>query len=379
MINYKVKKIDNALVEVLNKLCDGLIQKKQQEGYPYEFIEQILLKYLEKYNNYYQINGIEKIKPIKKWEIMALALNFFESIDSELSKKIKDIVFGNNPKTKFSIYKISEIDSFDERDIEFKMLKRYSKTPINRIYGNKNIAQLPLQFNNNKKEDEILGRDTGTVNDAYVVVHELAHTFDIYLDFILDSKDRIISRDNGRQNNILTESTAIGFERALASYMLEKGIIDSEMDIKKQRLFRENDTQNQCMQSYAYFEFSKIKEKKGVITEENIKEFAKKNKLNSQEIVSLVELLVKNGETGFLTALGYAISGMLSPTIQKLIEDGETEKLKEYIEKSRIGDFEGALSSIGISQDENGIKIMEKNREEKMYGFEKRTEQEEQR
>lgn len=73
----------------------------------------------------------------------------------------------------------------------------------------------------------------------------------------------------------------------------------------------------------------------------------------------------------FDVALGYAMSGMISPTIEKNIIDGNIENIKEYLKFSRIDDLEAAINSLGISIDEKGIEQLQNNIKKITYNIER--------
>ena len=78
----------------------------------------------------------------------------------------------------------------------------------------------------------------------------------------------------------------------------------------------------------------------------------------------------------FDISIGYAMAGMISPTIEKNIMDGNKKNVKEYLEFSKIMDFEKALNALGISMDENGIEQLQSNKEEVGNDFKKEEKEE---
>lgn len=63
----------------------------------------------------------------------------------------------------------------------------------------------------------------------------------------------------------------------------------------------------------------------------------------------------------FIIDVGYAISGVFSPTIEKVLNNGELEKYRKFLDASRRGDFSRAINILGIEEDEKGIEVLEKN------------------
>ena len=208
-----------------------------------------------------------------------------------------------------------------------------------------------------------------TLKDAYIMTHELAHTFDIYLNYILDNKGKNIKNIKG--HNILTESTAIAFEELFTRYLFEKNIINKYEYVEKIILARKNHTYTQCETSYGRLAMMNIMKENQKITGDDLKKILSRLDLTPIQKKGYVESLVKGGVKMFDVALGYAMSGMISPTIEKNIIDGNIENIKEYLKFSRINDFEAAINSLGISIDEKGIEQLQNNIKKITYNIER--------
>lgn len=367
-LNY----IDDSVLKSLNDVAEEVIKQQKEYKISYDFIEKALLYYI-KNNDYKEVTRLSNVKPLKKWEIISLALDFFKSIDFEIYKKIKDIIFSQNSKIRINIYKLSETENLNERDCEFKEFKKYSKAPTNYVKNNKDVIYLPLKvgWRYNKEESKLLEKDEGSIYDLYALVHELAHTLDIYLEYIINKDSFIISSDiYDARNNICSESIAIAFERLLTDYLLKKKIVNAK-DIENILIQRKNDTLNKCYFTYTKLVLARKKQGNDIITKKDIEEIANNMGFNEKGKNELVDIVKSKLKENFLTDAGYALSGMLSPTIEKLVKQGEIEKVKECLETSRIGNFKSSLEALGITLDANGLKKLQDNMLEQRFEFEK--------
>ena len=338
--------IEDETLNQLNNLANELTKK----NIPSEFLEEMMKKYLE--NNCYQnLPRNNSVKVLKKWKVISIVLDFYKSLDDELYKRVFDIVMNVNPKIRFNIYDLEDAQEFRQRDFEDKNFRRYELNPYNVKHENRDMVYVPLKSEPEGKVE--LEKDTATLADAYIMVHELAHTFDMYLNYILDNKGKNIK--NIEKNNILTESTAIAFE----------GLIK-----------RRNDIHTQCEKSYGRLKMRKIMQRNKEITNEDIKEILSPLNLTPIQENKYIEILIKEGAKMFDISIGYAMAGMISPTIEKNIMDGNKKNVKEYLEFSKIMDFEKALNALGISMDENGIEQLQSNKEEVGNNFKKEEKEE---
>ena len=359
--------IEDETLNQLNNLANELTKK----NIPSEFLEEMMKKYLE--NNCYQnLPRNNSVKVLKKWEVISIVLDFYKSLDDELYKRVFDIVMNVNPKIRFNIYDLEDAQEFRQRDFEDKNFRRYELNPYNVKHENRDMVYVPLK---SQPEGHVkLEKDTATLADAYIMVHELAHTFDMYLNYILDDKGKNI-KDIGK-NNILTESTAIAFERLFTRYLLEKDIIDDYEYIRNILIKRTNHTYTQCEDSYGRLAMMNIMKKNKKITKEDIQGILSGLDLTPIQKNRYIDFLIKKGARMFDISIGYAMAGMISPTIEKNIMDGNKKNVKEYLEFSKIMDFEKALNALGISMDENGIEKLQSNKEEVGNDFKKEEKEE---
>ena len=360
--------IEDKTLNQLNNLANELTKK----NIPSEFLEEMMKKYLEN-NSYQNLPRNNSVKVLKKWEVISIVLDFYKSLDDELYKRVFNIVMNVNPKIRFNIYDIEDARGFRQRDFEDKNFRRYELNPYNVIHENRDMVYVPLKSEPEGKVE--LEKDTATLADAYIMTHELAHTFDMYLNYILDDKRKNIK--NIEKNNVLTESTAIAFEGLFTKYLFEKDIIDDYEYVRNILIKRTNHTYTQCEKSYGRLKMIKIMQRNKEITNEDIKEILSPFNLTPIQENKYIELLIKEGAKMFDISIGYAaMAGMISPTIEKNIMDGNKKNVKEYLEFSKIMDFEKALNALGISMDENGIEQLQSNKEEVGNDFKKEEKEE---
>ena len=374
------KNISNKDLKRLNETMDMIIIEKEKCRISFLFLEHALASYINNNSFINKKDEIEKVKVLKKWEIISIVLDFFKSLDPDIYQKIRNIIFGKNPKIKLNIYKRSGISDFNEEDSEFAGYRRYARNPINKTELNKDIVYLPIRcgWAYDKQVCTSLGKDEGTLEDLFALVHELSHTLDMYLEYLIDEDYRVITSIED-VNYIFTESTAIGFERFFIKYLLENGIISDEKYTENILMERANDTMNKCITTYAILVLSRKKEENGKITAEDVNEVSKELGLGYIEKRKLIDYIKIYEKGDLLSSAGYAFSGMISPIIAELLDKKDFEKLKKYFEASRMGNFKEALESIGIGINDEGMSKLEQIMLEHKYESEIPEKQEEQR
>jgi len=366
---YDVNYIDDDIIKKLDKAAEKVAKDKLRYIIPYDFLEKILLLYI-KNHDYKDINNARVIKPIKKWEIIKIALDFYRSLDDEIYEKVKSVILNQNPKIRANIYKLSEIKCFGQEDFEFKEFKRYSKFPEHYRIANKDMLYMPLGDIKDCESNEQIKENEGTIEDIYKIVHELGHVLDLYLDYIINDDDKIISESYDPGNDLLAESTAIAFERALTKYLLDNKLI-SIKDAEQVLIQRRNNNINKCYFTYIKLELARKRQENGNICKKDIDKIAENMGFGIGAKNDLVDMIIKKSEEKFLVDARYALSGVLSPTIEKLIYQGETDKIKQYLEESRNGNIEKALLALGITLDDEGLKKLQDNMIKQRFDFEK--------
>jgi hypothetical protein len=121
-------------------------------------------------------------------QVMKIGLRFFESLDTEIYQRVKDIVEGKTP-LEFRIYDIKEITDFTE--MEDEEFARYEEIPKYRETDKRAVIYIPLN---------------GTTKDLYTFVHEISHTFDMQNNY-------------SSVQNLLQEVTPRSFESMLSAFL----------------------------------------------------------------------------------------------------------------------------------------------------------------
>lgn len=366
---YDINYIDDDIIKKVDKVAEKVTEDKSYYIIPYDFLERILLLYI-KNNNYIDIDNARVIKPIKKWEIIKIALEFYKSVDNELYEKVKSVILNQNPKIRFNIYKLSEVECFSQEDFEFKEFNRYSKFPEHYRIANKDMLYMPLGDTTDCESKKQIKEDEGTIEDIYKIVHELGHILDLYLDYIINDDNKIISDGYNPGNNLMAESTAIALERVLTKYLLDNKLIGIK-DAEQVLIRRRNHNINKCYFTYIKLELAKKRQEKGSICKKDIDKIVEDMGLGIGAKNDLVDIIIKKTEEKFLLDAGYALSGVLSPTIENLIYQGELDKFKQYLEESRKGNIEKALLALGITLNDEGLKKLQDNMINQRFDFEK--------
>lgn len=349
------------LIEKLEKIAKMVISAKEDRNVDFAFIEKMSFEYCIN-NDYHRVNE-EKIS-LKKWEIIAYALKYYESIDRTLYEHIRDVLFNQKSNIKINVYNVDEVADFNEPDFEFNELNRYEHYPYNSIRSNKDIITIPLR----RKKGLIQENYESTLSDLYTLIHEIAHTFDIDLGIIINKQSIIINR-NYDLKQIFNESIARAFELNATTFFLNNGIIKDRKDASYILDYLNNDTLTKNYSVYIKLKLAKIYEEKGEITVEDLDEiFEPFNRFEPDEREKALEINAEdcnqdyfNFEHSLFIDMGYAISGMISPTIIEFLKNKKIKELKTFFELSRLGYFEKTLNALNISVDDKGIEVLIEN------------------
>ena len=347
------------LIKKAETTAEKVISAKECKNVDFDFIEKMLFEYCMQ-NDYSDVDD-EKIF-FKKWEIIAYTLKYYKSIDRTLYEHIRDVIYNQKLNIRMNIYNIDEITDFEEPDFEFSKMKRYRLSPCNFTNYNKNIITMPLRH----KKKIIHENYEASLNDLYTLIHETAHTFDIDLGIIIDEQSIIINRDYDLKM-IFNESIARAFELNATQFFLRNGIIKNRRDASFTLDFLNNFTLTKNYSVYIKLRLAKIYEEKGKITAEDLDEiFNPFNKFKPDERIKTLKIITEDNsseqyEKNYFIDMGYAIVGIISPTIVELLKNKKIEEIKLFFELSRLGYFEKALNALNISVDEKGLETLIKN------------------
>lgn len=256
--------------------------------------------------------------PSSESQTIQIALQFFEELDQELYKKARSIVEGNS-EIDFNIYKLDPSEDFSRTKSDGMPI--HTKTPCVKSIDGKSSVYVPCK---------------GTVEDIYLLVHELSHTFDM------------IQNDNPTRN-MLGEVTPYCFEAMLGQYLVENGIVT-----KEEATNREKGTivshYDDGVETFAKLELMGIKEQKGEIKQEDIIAMQKKYGITNRQLGYILGRLAQSGPSVDNRAR-YMIAQLIYPHyMEQYAQNPQSaiKTLKEYFENIKANNFEGSLETLGI-------------------------------
>lgn len=188
-------------------------------------------------------------KPSTMEETKEIALHFFKGLDQELYEKVKGIVEGNS-EFLFNMYMLDENEDFSKTDNDEMPI--HTKTPMVLERNGKAGVFVPCK---------------ATLEDIYLLVHELSHTFD----FVLGP--------SSPTRNMLGEVTPYCFEAMLSKYLLETGIATRE-DVTNLEKGNTISNYDDGVETFAKFQLMKLKEQNGDISQDDIIQMQKKIRNN---------------------------------------------------------------------------------------------------
>lgn len=356
--------MNSSFLEQLNRAIDRTIREKQRFDMDYNMLENVL-EAIVKNQRFRQEGPVDKIIPIKKSEILSVALNFFESIDEEYYNEAVKIILGQRDRTKMGIYNTHTVENFNEKDENG--LPTYTKGgDVTTYYGN-SYVHIPLQERISKKESKLLAEDEGTLEDLYTVVHEITHLFDLNKEDTDVTTQQITQADRGSQKRKITrellgEATTIAFEGLLTDYLLQKRLYP-EAAIKDVANIRANSSLSDARIAYAKLVLAAEKERSGEITLDFIEKMMKQNNMSVQDVRRTARRVIDDNK-GALYRNRYAIGGLVAPTIIKAYKSDKvngTHALKAYLKAVYDDNLIGALKAIGIELNEQGINTLVRN------------------
>ncbi len=260
----------------------------------------------------------EITKPSMMEETKKIALQFFKGLDQELYEKVKEIVEGNS-QFSFNIYESDENEDFSKTDNDGMPIhtKIPSVVEINGKFG----VYVPCK---------------GTIADIYELVHELSHTLDF------------VEQDNPTRN-MLGEVTPYCFEAMLSQYLLDNKIASREDVVNREKATTISHYDDGA-ETFAKFELMKIKEQKGDITQDDIRQLQKNYGLTNNQI-GFVLGRMQNSETNIDYNARYMMAQLIYPYYMKQYEQNPQsaiKSLKEYFEQIKSNNFIGSLQTLGI-------------------------------
>ena len=264
-------------------------------------------------------------KPSTMEETKEIALQFFKGLDQELYEKIKGIVEGNS-RFSFNMYMLDENEDFSKTDNDGMPI--HSKIPMVLEKNGKTGVFVPCK---------------GTLEDIYLLVHELSHTFDL-------------PPNDNPTRYVLGEITPYCFEAMLSQYLVENGIATEEQVVgieERQIIGHYNDG----VETFAKFKLMKIKEEKGDITQDDIKQLQKRYGVSHNHIRYILDRMV-NSAPFIEVKARYMTAQLIYPHfMEQYGQDPQNAimTLKEYFEQIKSNNFIGSLQTLGIEPKEDSI------------------------
>lgn len=358
--------LDENTLNELNLKVDMVIEDMDKHRLDYDMLNQVLQEIVNA-QRIVRYSRVEKLVPMTREKMLAVALDFFQSIDEEFYRKAIDLILHQNEKIKFNMYNYHLTKKSRKRDEHG--VQEYSDSACVQTENGYSTVFVPLQKKLKKDHaSKLLGKQDGTLAELYVVVHEIAHLFDLEADVnstitteeILAGKEHV--KPKTVTGDLLKESTAIAFEFLLSDYLIKKGeypisvIVDEDINNIHTAVDR-------ARVVLVELELAKIKKAKGKISNDDIDEIRKKQKVSVPYTRNVAKVII-DSRTGPIFRNRYAIGGLMATTIaKKYQEDKENgvKVLKEYIQASKSGDFDGALLALGIEKTPEDLKKMIRN------------------
>lgn len=338
----------------LNTAIDKVIEEKDAMDLDYDFIEKSLGAMIRNVKNI-EVGKITVLTPIAKEEMLKVTLDFFESIDPELHKKAVDTILQQTENIKMRIYNIHKIKDFKKRD-ENGVLEYTEKGSVYSSNGYATV-HVPTKRELEPEEENILDKNSCTLEDLYAMVHEISHLFDLDLELGKPDKEELSGGRDKRKTRItrelLGEATAISFEGMLSEYLL-KNEIYSKGAIQEIANLSMNSYLNDARLVYAKLLLAREKERNGEIKAEYVEKFMRDNGFTTQYIRRMASNII-NDPRDMLFEKRYAFGGLIAPTIIKKYKEEGEEPLKRYLHEAKKENFEGAMEAIGIELNEQGL------------------------
>lgn len=117
----------------------------------------------------------------------------------------------------------------------------------------------------------------GTVEDIYLLVHEISHTFDLG------------EKDNSTRN-LLREVTSYCFEAMLSGFLTENGILNRE-DVTNREKGDIINCYDDAVETFAKLKLMRIKEQKGNIRQTDISKIRKAYSLSDKSLQYILNRL----------------------------------------------------------------------------------------
>ena len=258
-----------------------------------------------------------------------IVLEFFRNMDSELYEKAKAII---DKKTDFDfkMYDVRKIVDFDT--VTAEGLPVYSSNGLVISQNGKKCVYIPC------KE---------TLNDCFILVHELSHTFD-FIDKYVPARE------------LLGEATPYIFEAMLGQYLIENNLANREEIINHEK-FNIISGYDDSVETYAKLMLMKIKVKNGEIKESDLENIRRAYELNPRTVKFIIDRMIRNPQKNVDYRARYMNATIIYPYFMECYYINPQESianLKKYFEAIKSNDFNGALETLGIEPKADSIPLL---------------------
>lgn len=315
--NIETLKIPNEQLQMLNRyISENMRNRRNTTDY------NLLHRISSMTTNGIKINDrhINRItKTSSEDNTKEIALDFFHELDQELYEKVKKIIDGNSD-IDFNLYMLDKNEDFSATKSDGMPI--HTKTPCVFSKNGKSAVYVPCK---------------GTIEDIYLLVHELSHTFDL------------MPNDNPTRN-MLGEVTPYCFEAMLSQYLLENEIASKE-DIVNREKGNSISQYDDGVETFSKLELMRVKEKQGNITQENITEMQKKYGISNRQLSYILRRLAQS-EPNIDFKARYMIAQLIYPHYMEQYQQNPAKAiktLKEYFEQIKLNKFENSLNVLGIN------------------------------
>ena len=257
-------------------------------------------------------------KPSSEEQTKDVALQFFKGLDQELYERVKNILEGKSDFA-FNMYKLKEDEDFSKTKDDGMPI--HTKTPCVMSKNGKSAIYVPCK---------------GTIEDIYLLVHELSHTFDF------------IENDNPTRN-LMGEITPHCFEAMLSQYLLENGIATRE-DVANREKESSISHYDDGVETFAKLELMRIKEQQGEIKQEDIVQMQKKYGITNGQLGFVLGRLAQSEPNADYKAR-YMIAQLVYPHYMEQYKQNPQkaiQTLKDYFEQIKSNNMTGSLKTLGI-------------------------------
>lgn len=257
-------------------------------------------------------------KPFTEEQTKDVALQFFKGLDQELYERVKDILDGKSGFD-FNMYQLNEDENFSKTKDDGMPV--HTKTACVMSKNGKSAIYVPCK---------------GIIEDIYLLVHELSHTFDF------------IENDNPTRN-LMGEVTPHCFEAMLSQYLLENGIATRD-DVVNREKGSSISHYDDGAETFAKLELMRIKEQQGEIKQEDIIQMQRKYGITNGQLGFVLGRLAQS-EPNVDYRARYMIAQLVYPHYMEQYQQNPQkaiQSLKEYFEQIKVNNLEGSLEALGI-------------------------------